>query len=93
MSEFEMETMVIETESMMPIAEAGASELVLLEEGELDGYSGGMRDAGASSSFFNRDRLATTRGSFSGPEGSGSFETKMAESITTGNSNSWDFAQ
>jgi hypothetical protein len=94
-TEFQMETMTVETASMAPIAleDSGSSELVALGDDDLDLCSGGARNAGSSTSGFSRNRMAVTKGTFAGPEGSGSFQTVMTEEISSFAGETWDICQ
>ncbi|MDX2239531.1 MAG: CTB family bacteriocin [Leptolyngbyaceae cyanobacterium bins.302] len=95
MTEFQMETLTVETASLSPIAveATDSAAMVQLGEDELDLCSGGANNAGSSNSGFSRNRMAMTKGTFAGPEGSGSFQTVMTEEIDSFANETWDITQ
>lgn len=90
-TEMQLETMSVETVSLAPIAEDAA--IVQLGEDELDLCSGGAQNSGTSTSGFSRNRMAMTKGTFAGPEGSGSFQTVMTEEVSSFAQEDWDIFQ
>jgi hypothetical protein len=90
MTDLQMETMTAETASLFPVAEEAfdSAAIVQLGEDELDLCSGGARNAGSSSSGFNRKRMGMSEGTFAGPDGAGSFrELKTEETSSFSNDN------
>lgn len=92
-TEMQLETMTIETESMAPIAIEDSAAMVQLGEDELDLCSGGAQNSGSSTSGFSRNRMAMTKGTFAGPEGSGSFQSVMTEEVSSFAQEDWDIFQ
>lgn len=84
LNELQVETM---TEANAAVA------LVQLDEGELDLCSGGANNAGSSNSGFSRNRMAMTKGTFAGPNGSGSFSSLMTEETSSFAGEEWDISQ
>ncbi len=94
-TEFQLETMTVETASMSPIAVKSydSAAMVPLGEDELDLCSGGANNAGSSTSGFSRNRMAMTKGTFAGPEGAGSFSSVMTEETSSFGQETWDIEQ
>ncbi len=92
---FQRESMIEEMDAALPIAEAAyeSTEMVALDEAALDGVSGGARNAGSSTSGYSRNRMSMTKGTFAGPNGSGSFTSVQTEEIGSISGESWDIDQ
>ncbi len=94
-TEFQMETVAVETASMAPIAVGsyGSSEMALLDDAALDLCSGGARNSGSSTSGFSRNRMAMTKSTFANAEGSGSFQSVRTEEVSSFAQENWDICQ
>ena len=95
MTEVQMEMKSVEETSLFPIAGETSDSAALVELGEdaLDDCSGGAKNAGSSTSGFSRNRMAISKGTFAGPNGSGSFSEIMTEEVGSFANETWDVQQ